>query len=233
VRRKAIECLGLEPSQIVTILNGIDLSPFRHPSEERAAIRAQLGLAPEDIVIGSVGRLHRQKNFSFLIRLAHNLGARFDKARFVIIGDGEEQRMLEALIVEYGLVGKVLLPGFRLDIPRILPAFDIFVLPSLYEGLPRSVMEAMAAGLPCVASDVGGNAEAVQHGETGFVCRAGDAESFASSIEQLLHDAELRSKMGQAGRTRAFRLFGADRVAQQYADLYTTLLRQAGQAGGN
>jgi glycosyltransferase involved in cell wall biosynthesis len=227
VRQAAIKHLRLAPKQIITILNAIDLCPFLKPAGERAAIRAELGLQPNDLVVGSVGRLHRQKNYAFFIKLAHSLSTHFKNARFVIIGDGNERQELKAQVVDLGLCGSVILAGFKADIPRILQAFDIFVLPSLYEGLPRAVMEAMTVGLPCVVTNVGGNAEAVAHGETGFVWPVGDLPNFVASLEQLLDNADLRQRMGQAGRERALRVFTADRMAGQYADLYNSLLQQA------
>ncbi len=225
VRRTAIECLGLDPDHIVTVLNAVDLEPFRCPSGERLEVRAELGLSPNDVVVGSVGRLHRQKNYPFLINVAHALKAQNENARFVIVGDGEQRAMLKAMVTDLSLDRHVLLPGFRFDVPRILQAFDIFALPSLYEGLPRSVMEAMAAGLPCVVTDVGGNAEAVVQNETGFVVPKGDRAGFTTALIRLVRDSELCRKMGQAAQARANGLFGAERMAREYADLYTQLSR--------
>jgi glycosyltransferase involved in cell wall biosynthesis len=233
VRQSAIASLQLNPNQIVTILNAVDFSPFYQIAEERACIRAELSLQPDDIVVGSVGRLHRQKNYSFLIKLAQTLCTVFDKVYFVIVGEGEERQALDLMVAELGLRERVLLIGFRSDIPRLLQAFDIFVLPSLYEGLPRAVMEAMAAGLPCVVTDVGGNAEAVIHGETGFVWPVGDLASFSSSLENLLRNPDLRRAMGLAGRARAQKVFSANRMAQQYECLYMSLLEHATVAGFN
>jgi glycosyltransferase involved in cell wall biosynthesis len=227
VRQWAIKYLRLAPDQIITILNAIDLCPFLELSPERTAVRAELGLQPNDLVVGSVGRLHPQKNYPFFIKLAHSLSSRFNNARFIVIGDGEERKELEAQIVNLGLCGSVILAGFKPDIPRILKAFDIFILPSLYEGLPRAVMEAMTVGLPCIVTNVGGNAEAVVHGETGFVWPVGDMPNFVASLEQLMNYPELRQRMGQAGRERSLKVFTAERMAEQYADLYTTLLQQA------
>jgi len=224
VRQKAIECLNLTPDKIVTILNAIDLVPYSRGLTERSTVRAEFGIRPEDVVVGSVGRLHPQKKYPFLVRTAEIIRAKFPNVRFVIIGDGEERPTLESMIADLGLKDAVLLPGLRSDIPRILQAFDIFVLPSLYEGLSRALMEAMAAGLPSIVTDVGGNAEAVEQGETGFVLPAGDEEGFTSSLETLLRNPDLRRSMGKAGRERAHKLFDAERMARQYIDLYQRLL---------
>jgi glycosyltransferase involved in cell wall biosynthesis len=233
VRQSAVASLQLIPNQIITILNAVDFSPFCQIAEDRACIRAELNLQPDDIVVGSVGRLHRQKNYSFLIKLAQTLCTVFEKVYFVIVGEGEERQALDLMVAELGLRERVLLIGFRSDIPRLLQAFDIFVLPSLYEGLPRAVMEAMSVGLPCVVTDVGGNAEAVIHGETGFVWPVGDFASFASSLENLLRNPSLRNAMGLAGRARAQKVFSANRMAQQYEYLYMSLLERATAAGFN
>ena len=229
VRQEAIKRLHLPPTKIVTILNAIDLTPYSRKSTDRATVRTEMGIRPDDIVVSSVGRLHPQKNYPFFLKTAEMIRAKFPSVRFVIIGDGKERPALESMIADLGLQDAVLLPGFRPDIPHILQAFDIFVLPSLYEGLSRALMEAMAAGLPCVVTDVGGDAEAVVQGKTGFVLPAGDEEGFTSSLETLLRNPDLRRSMGSAARERAHKLFDAKRMANQYKDLYLRLLEYSPQ----
>jgi len=227
VRQEAINCLHLPPDKIATILNAIDLVPYRCGSIDRSAVRAELGIQAEDVVVGSVGRLHRQKNYPFLIRMAKTIGAKLRNVRFVIIGDGEDRQSLERMIAHFGLQDSILLPGYRPDIPRVLGGFDIFVLPSSYEGLSIALMEAMAAGLPSIVTDVGGNAEAVVHAETGFVLLPGDEEGFTSSLETLLRNPDLRQSMGRAARERVVKLFDAERLTQEYVGLYQRLLEQS------
>ena len=223
-RRAIIKHLRLSPGKITTILNAVDLSPFQRPPCNRAALRAELGLAPEALVVGSVGNLLPLKNYASLVRWCAEIAPHFPGLQLLISGEGQERQALESLIGALQLTGKVRLLGFRTDIPAVLGLMDIFAFPSLSEGLPRAVMEAMAAGLPCVVMDVGGNAEAVVDGETGFVVPLGDGEQFKRALSRLLQNAALRKKMGAAGKKRAFALFNPKRLAAQYTDLYRSLL---------
>ncbi len=226
-RQAMIAHLELSPRKIVTILNAVDLTPFQRPRGDGSAVRAELGLAPGAVVVGSVGNLLPLKNYANLLRWFGDLSARFPQVQLLIIGEGKERQGLERLIGELHLTDKVRLPGFRADIPEVLGALDIFAFPSLSEGLPRAVMEAMAAGLPCVAMDVGGNAEAVVDGLTGFVVSPEDAPGFKDALIRLIKDGELRKKLGEAGKKRAFTLFNPKRLAAQYAELYRAVLNRS------
>ncbi|RJR41954.1 MAG: glycosyltransferase [Deltaproteobacteria bacterium] len=225
-RQAVVERLKIPPGRVSTILNALDLDPFRQPEAGRRALRAELGLSPDAVVIGSVGRLAPLKNLAFLIEQMKELAVSFPQAELVIIGEGPERPALENLIAALNLGDKVRLPGFRADIPRMLPALDLFAFPSLSEGLSIALLEAMAAGLPCVVMDVGGNGEAVAHGHTGYVVPYGDSSAFASALSHLLKDASLRKKLGTAGKNRAFTLFNPQRLATQYEELYFSLLNR-------
>jgi glycosyltransferase involved in cell wall biosynthesis len=166
------------------------------------------------------------KNYANLIRWVGELTAAFPKVHLLLIGDGEERLALEALIKELHLGDRVRLLGHREDIPEMLGTMDIFAFPSLSEGLPRAVMEAMAAGLPCVVMDVGGNAEAVVDGHTGYVVPPGDGPGFKAALTRLLRDGELRKKLGAAGKKRAFTLFNPKRLAAEYEALYRSVLNR-------
>ncbi|MBI4795419.1 MAG: glycosyltransferase, partial [Deltaproteobacteria bacterium] len=225
-RQAIIKHLGLSPKKIVTILNAVDLVPFRRPRGDGSAIRAELGLSPDAVVVGSVGNLLPLKNYASLVRWFGDLSARFPQVQLVIIGKGKERQVLESLVEELHLTDRVRLPGFRTDIPEVLGAMDIFAFPSLSEGLPRAVMEAMAAGLPCVVMDVGGNAEAVVDGRTGYVVPQRDGPGFKAALTRLLRDGELRKKLGGAGKKRAFTLFNPKRLAAEYEALYRSVLNR-------
>jgi glycosyltransferase involved in cell wall biosynthesis len=131
---------------------GIDLSPFRAPIDSNA-IRASLGLATDAVVLGHVGRFHPQKNHRRLIEIAREALRRDDRARLLLVGDGELRETIEALARSLGLGDRVVFAGSRADVPSLIRAMDVFVFPSLYEGLGLVVVEAQAAGLPCVVSD--------------------------------------------------------------------------------
>ena len=225
VRRAIIKHLKFSPEKIITILNAVDLAPFQQPRLSGPSLRAQLGLSPEALVIGSVGSLIPRKNYASLIRCLNELTTSCP-VQLLLIGEGEERRSLEALAAELDLANKVRLPGFRSDIPEVLAAMDIFAFPSLGEGLPRALMEAMAAGLPCVVTEVGGNAEAVVDGETGYVISPGDGPGLKAALLRLIQNGELRKKFGAAGKKRAFTLFNPKRLAAEYVDLYRSVLNQ-------
>lgn len=223
-RQAIIKHLHLSPGKIVTILNAVDLSPFAPVRRDRPGFRAALGLPPEAVVLGSVGRLSPLKNYANLIRWLADLAPIFPQAHLLLVGDGPERPALETLIRDLGLTPRVHLLGHREDVPELLPLMDVFALPSLSEGLPRAVMEAMAAGLPCVVMDAGGNSEAVVEGQTGYVAPLEDGVKFTEGLTRLLEDEGLRKKLGTAGKKRAFALFNPKRLAAQYEELYRSVL---------
>jgi glycosyltransferase involved in cell wall biosynthesis len=231
-RQAMVKHLRLPPEKIVTILNAVDLTPFRSPPGDGSAVRAELGLAPDAVVVGSVGNLLPLKNYANLVRWFQEFAAAFPQVQLVIIGEGEERQALDDLIARRNLGAKVKLVGFRTDIPRVLGAMDIFAFPSLSEGLPRAVMEAMAAGLPCVVMQVGGNPEAVEDGQTGYVVAPEDGPGFKEALLRLIQDGALRKKMGAAGKKRAFTLFNPERLAAEYTELYHAVLNRSQGRGG-
>jgi glycosyltransferase involved in cell wall biosynthesis len=199
----------------VVIYNGIDAGGF-----ERA--RACGSGVP---VVVSVGRLAAQKDY---ITLVHAL-ARLDRAfRALLVGSGPDLQKIKAEIDLLGLAGSVELLGERHDVSRILAAADIFVLPSLYESFPISVLEAMAAGLPVVASDVGGIPELVVDNETGFVVPAGDPTALAGALSRLLADSELRRSFGAAARLRVETTFSIEGFRRAHVELYRRELARRG-----
>lgn len=211
------------PEQYVTIRSGIELDRFGHPAVPPAEMRAQLGIPPGAIVVGTVTRLSPQKAPLDFVRAARRIAARAPEARFVMVGDGPLRPDVERAIAESGLAERVVLTGLRRDVPELLAAFDVFVLSSLWEGLPRVLPQAMATGLPVVATAADGNAEAVADGVTGYLVPPGDPETLAERTLALLLDPALRRRMADAGRERAAD-FGAERMVEQIAVLYRQLL---------
>lgn len=212
VAQVVVSALDIDRAKVVTILNSVELSPFRASSRrpERDAV-----------VIGAAGGLERRKDFELLIRAMRGLPG----VQAVIAGEGEEQPKLEALIRSEGLAGRVTLAGLIQDMPSFLQSIDIFVIVSLAEGLPRALMEAMASALPVIVTDAGGNAEAVEHGVSGFVIPIGDEAKLTEFARVLTSDRELRERMGASARERAFKLFDPSRMAAQYTNLYEGLVR--------
>jgi glycosyltransferase involved in cell wall biosynthesis len=203
--------------RVVVIHNGIPLEPFERSAlgESLHHVRKACGRG----VVLAVGRLVRRKGFHDLLAAA----ALLPDIQVLVAGDGPERGALEAQANELGLSGRVEFLGERKDVPDLLEACDVFVLPSRFEGHPLAALEAMAAGRPVVATDSGGTREAVLHGETGLLVPPGDAVALAHAITELLHDRVHARCMGEAGRARARREFGAPLMAERVMRLYDEL----------
>jgi glycosyltransferase involved in cell wall biosynthesis len=207
--RAVEEAVGLPPGSIRTIYNGVpDL--VVDPLPRRA----------NGPVIGAVGRLSPEKGFDLVIRALCDM----PDATLVVVGDGSERSRLQALARELGLSDRVELVGWSDEPRRYLPGFDAFVLPSRQEGFPLAVVEAMLAGLPVVAADVGSVGEAVLDGETGFLVPPDDADALAAGLRQVLDHPELGRRLGSAGRARAVERFTAEAMARAFEDLYREIL---------
>jgi glycosyltransferase involved in cell wall biosynthesis len=200
----------------VVIPNGVLLGP----RDDRGASRG--GEVP---LILSVGRLSAQKDYATLIEALRRVSVPF---RLEIVGDGPDRAEIERRVEEAGLSGSVAVLGQRSDVPDLLRAADVFVLASHYEVMPMSILEAMAASLPVVASAVGGVPELVVEGETGHVVPPSDAEALARALTTVLADRGTRERLGAAGRERVEALFGLDRMQHRHVELYAELLGQRG-----
>lgn len=209
----------------VVIRSGIEMERFGYPQRPRAAVRAELGIPADAPVVGAVTRLSAQKApLDFVAAAAAVAQARPD-VRFVMVGDGPLRAAVEARAAELGIAGRLTLTGLRRDVPELMGAFDIFALSSLWEGLPRVLPQAMATGLPVVATAVDGSAEAVEHGVTGLLTPPGDPQALAAALLELLADPARAQQMGEAGRARAEE-YSAERMVEQIAALYRSLLAQ-------
>jgi glycosyltransferase involved in cell wall biosynthesis len=191
------------------------------------------GLRGDAVLIGTVGRMEAVKDPLNLVRafltLLERRPERRATLRLVMVGGGTLYEQVRAELRTAGVEDLAWLPGSRDDTPALYRAMDVFVLPSLAEGISNTILEAMASGLPVVATDVGGNAELVEEGSTGFlVPRAGPA-ALAAAIERYLESPDLRRAHGEAGRQHAEHEFSMDRMVQQYMDVYDTVLRERGR----
>jgi glycosyltransferase involved in cell wall biosynthesis len=215
---------GLPASRYTVIHNGIDASAYSHDPQARQRLRNEWGVGADEAVCVFLGRLDRQKGVDVLLAAFSHLGARGAARRLIIAGDGPQRSLVENYIShgEGGRMAKYL--GFVRDVRSVLSAGDVFVMPSRWEGFGLAAAEAMAAGLPVVATRVAGLGEVVLDGETGVLVEKNDAVELAEQVERLLRDAELRRRLGEAGRQRVFAQFSlADNIAA-HAELYTRIV---------
>jgi glycosyltransferase involved in cell wall biosynthesis len=226
VRRAHTECGRIPGSRFVTVLNGIDKERIVSGAD-RASVRRELGLSGNAVVCLNVGSLTKQKNRRTLLDATARLSD-MKALRVLVVGSGPEREKLEARADELGLSRRVLFLGQRLDVPDLLAASDIFVLSSDWEGLPITILEAMASGVPCVATAVGGVPEALTDGVTGVTVEPGDPGALADGIRALARDPELRARMAAAARDEFGRRFRGEQMVRQTEALYDMAL--AGRA---
>jgi glycosyltransferase involved in cell wall biosynthesis len=223
-REIAIE-LGIEkPERIRTILNGIEVDKFVHA--ERDSTRRELGYGGQDIVLGSIGRLADQKGFEYLLRALPAVLARHPRVKLAIAGIGPLEEHLKQVAAEVGVQHAVRFLGFRRDAPQLLAAFDIFVHPSLWEGLSISLMEAMAAGRPIVCSRIPGNVEMIVDGHTGIFTEPADPASVAAGLNRMLDDPEAARLMAERSQREAIDRFTVERMIRENIDAYDRTARR-------
>jgi glycosyltransferase involved in cell wall biosynthesis len=213
---------------VSTIRPGIDPGPFRHPlsTDARVRVRNELGIGSGKYLIGTVACLKPQKAPEDVLAVAKRVCAGMPEARFVIIGDGILRPSLEALIAREGLEDKVRLAGWRRDVPRAMGSLDLLLLTSRWEGLPRVMLEAAAAGLPIVATRAGGVEEAVVRSDRVRLCEVGDIAGLAAGVESLLL-ARPDGTIPVTGNPLP-KEFHIEEMVKQYQSLYDRLLSQRG-----
>ena len=219
LRRYLIDTFDLPEALVTTIPNGIDVARFAAPLDI-SVLRRELGIREGDLVIGSVGRLMEQKGMAYLLKAFARLARRGGDMKLVIVGDGELRHDLERLAQHLQVGDRVVFTGIRRDIPDFMRLFDVFALPSLWEGQPLTVVEAMAAGKPIVATDVGGNAEILKHGEFGVLVPSGDENALAGAIGALLSDAARARELGRKAASHAALELTSASMVRKYEDVF-------------
>lgn len=230
----ALARAGIARERITLVSSGVDCEQFAPATaNQRAAAREAYGLAANEIAIGSIGALVERKGHRILIDAIGRMAA-FGAAhlRCFIAGSGPLRPALEAQISDHEISGKVQLLGPVDDARALLNALDIFVMPSLAEGLGVAALEAMSSGLPVVGSSVGGLQEAILDGETGVLLRPGDADALADAISTLMLNPSLRASMGLAGRRRAVERFSMDGMVSKTLALYVSVLEKSASNRG-
>jgi len=220
--------VGVSGDKISYICNGVDTEGFK-PVEKKPKMFLPDGFTHDDlIIIGTVGRMEPEKDPITLATAFIQLMKEYPNARqilrLVMIGDGVLLEQVKTLLAQAGVAEMAWLPGERDDVSRLLQTMDVFVLSSLIEGISNTILEAMASGLPVVATHVGGNSEIVDKDVTGLLVPRRDPARLAAAIRQYLEDAEMRRRHGALARRRIEEEFNIDKMVQQYHDLYDGLL---------
>ena len=227
IRRSLVD-EGYSPQRIHVIRNGVSPSAFvRRSSGHR--IREELGVAPEAPIVAMLSRLNGLKGVDDFVHAAGRVVARVPDARFLIIGDGVAGGYRDSLresAARLGLADRIVFTGFRMDVPELLSECAVSVLPSLSEGLSNTLLESMAAGVPVVATNVGGNPEVVQEGTTGFLVPTQNPQALADRICRVLEDRDLAARFGEAGRRRVAEHFSIERMLRDTERVYQDLLHQ-------
>lgn len=218
---RELRAVGIPPSKIAVIRLGTEMEP---DSESEAVPLTQwLNAADEGPILLNIARLHKHKGQIHLIRAMARVVREIPSARLLVVGDGPMKQALGGEIAKLGLDKSVLLLGFRRDLRALYSASTLFVLPSTQEGMGVVTIQALAHGLPVVASDVGAVSEAVKPGETGLLVPPGDPKALAEAILVLLSDAGQRHRLGQQGQAHAREWFGLRKMVEGYEDLYGAL----------
>ncbi|MBS0261420.1 MAG: glycosyltransferase [Planctomycetes bacterium] len=215
---------GLSPAKTVAIPNGVEVAQFEHAVPARLE---DLGIPTGSRLLVAVGRLDPQKGLKTLVEAAAPLLTQHPDVHLLLVGEGPERRMLTAMIQARDLSTQIHLAGWRADVPEILARSTALVLSSYWEGMPNVVLEAMAAGLPVVATRVEGIAELVQDDQTGWTVPIGSASELQTAMSQVLSDPERARQMGQAGQELVRSQFSWDAMMRRYDALYRQLLTTA------
>jgi glycosyltransferase involved in cell wall biosynthesis len=213
---------GVPADQVLSIPTGIDLQRFDPDRNDLKDIRTEFGIAPDAFVIGIIAVLRKAKGHHHLLAAFARLAADHPRLHLLIAGDGPQWDNLHALAEQLDLGDRVTFTGHRTDVPDILNALNLFVLPSHMEALGTALLEAMAMGVPVVASDVGGIPEAV--GEAGVLCAAEDTDGLAAAVQGVVDDDTLRLTLIEQGRHRARELYDQNLMVRRLEDLYESLL---------
>jgi sugar transferase (PEP-CTERM/EpsH1 system associated) len=223
-REIALTTEGVRPDKLFTVVNGVDPDEYA-PGGDQAAARRRLGVPQGGVHIGCVARLQPVKDHATLIDAFARLREKRDDVYLTLVGEGATRQGLEEQVARLNLREAVFFAGARLDIPEILPAFDIFALSSLTEGISLTLIEAAAAGLPIVATNVGGNGQIIDELKSGRLVPPRDPDALATALHAMVCDPD-RATLGMRGRQRVIERFSADRMTRTYESLYEELLQK-------
>jgi sugar transferase (PEP-CTERM/EpsH1 system associated) len=229
LRKYHAEQAWWRPEDIQVLYNGVDGHEFSPQPRVRDAVRRRLGIPEDALVIGSVGRMVSLKDFNTLLKAAEALVPETPYLHVLLVGSGAELSRLQSHVANSSqLAGRAIFTGAVDRVADMLNAMDIFVLPTLLEGMSNTLLEALAVGLPAVATRVGGNPEVVAEGQCGYLFKPQDVPELVSQLRTLLRDSSLRASFGRAARERALRHFSLERMLRRYRDFYIELAMRRG-----
>jgi starch synthase (maltosyl-transferring) len=223
VARFSVEA-GLPAERLVVIPNGVDLD--QHSAAKPESLDA-LGIAPGRRLVTFIGRLEPQKGLPWLLATAAEWLPRLPGCDLVLVGRGPDRPALEQLVMDRGIASRVHFLGWRPDVPRILAASELLVLSSRWEGMPNVVLQAMAGGLPVLATDVEGVREILGEDADAQTVAYGDTPSFVENVVRLLGDRELAERLGRENRRRIERTFSIQRTVAAYQDLWASIVERS------
>lgn len=222
--RMALDHKIAPEAKITYIPNFIDAERFDISRKTILAKKAELGLESDSRVVGMVARLHPPKLPADFVKACAILSRRWPSTRFLLVGDGPQRGEIESLVEQQGLNGQLIMTGFRRDIPEMLAVLDVFVLPTLWEGMSISILEAMAAGKPIVTTDIEPNREILRNGESAILVSPGAPKELAAAVDRLLDDPAAATALGATARRRAVQTFGYEQLREKIWNVYSSLI---------
>ena len=230
VRNDMIKYEKIHPEKTQVIINGIE-TDVPSITQSREALLAHLGIKENALIVGVCCRLVEQKGVQYLIESIPDVLRSYPCAKFVIVGDGPLRAELEELSVRLGVGPSVVFTGFRTDVNDLLHVIDVYVLPSLFEGTPLGLLEAMRAGCPVIVTNVGSNDELVEDGMSGLIVPPKRPDLLSQAVIKMLSDSSTRLAMGRCAKQRMVREFSLNSMMQKYDVLYKDLMAQANYCG--
>lgn len=226
VKNSYCRTLGIDPSDITTIYNGIDSEYLKSEAGTPQKIRRELGISDDDFVYLSVGRLAPQKNYPHLLRVFKQVAESIPQARLAIVGEGDIAEDLKNLANSLNITDKVYLLGRRTDIGGCMEMADVFVMPSLFEGMPLALLEAMFKRLPCIVSRIKVLEEAITDNESGLLIDPNDTNDLRDAMIKLYHQSELRERLAEQALATAQQRFHIRTIVSQWETFYDRVLNE-------
>jgi glycosyltransferase involved in cell wall biosynthesis len=225
VGRSYREKLHLDPAKVTTIYNGIDPAIVLSDADPHQ-VRASHGVAPNEFMFLAVGRLSPQKNFPLMLRAFKDLVAKRPDAKLLIAGVGPDEAVIKSVAADLGLNERVRFLGRQKDVAALLKSAEAFLMPSLFEGMPLALVEAMFAGLPAIVSDIPVMREAIENRRNGLMVDSHDQTGLTDAMIEIADDAELRKKLGEAAFETANRKFHISKIASDWDKLFDQMLSE-------